>query len=265
MIEPVQLIKRLVMSVVLLTVAGYAIYFAPNWFFLLILEGFILIAMWEYFDLAEKTGLVINRYLGLVFAGLLPLAYYTAAESLIIVIAILTIFIFNFHRRLRDQALANTAITLFGILYVAWALSFMAKIKWLDHGAEWITYTILVVKMGDAGAYFVGKQFGRNKFAAHISPNKSVEGAVGGFAVSVLLSLASRVYLHHVPLVYLLLLGVVVGILAQLGDLAESLIKRTVNVKDSGNWPGLGGMLDVLDSLLFATPAVYYFIQVFQS
>ena len=142
--------------------------------------------------------------------------------------------------------------------------SFLAKIKWLPNGSAWVFYTLAVVKLGDVGAYFIGKNYGKHKYAQHISPNKSMEGAVGGFIVSVVVSLASKFYVPQAPLSHLLVLGIIVGILGQLGDLVESLIKREVDLKDSGNWPGLGGMLDVLDSLFFACPCVYYYIQLFQ-
>ncbi len=265
MVERTQLVKRLSVSAVLSTIAIYAMFWAPNWVFVLILEGFVLLGLSEYFDIAEKKGYILNRSLGLIFGALFPLSYYVPAESLIFMVATLCIFIFNFNRRLKDQAIISTALTLFGLFYVAWFASFLAKIKWLPNGSAWVFYTLAVVKLGDAGAYFIGKSYGVHKYALHISPNKSVEGAIGGFVVSVTVSLGSKLYLPEVPISHLLALGIIVGILAQLGDLAESLIKREVNMKDSGKWPGLGGVLDVLDSLLFACPCVYYYIQLYQS
>ena len=265
MVEAKQLTKRLISSAVLLALSLYAIFGVPKWAFILLLEVFIWMGLSEYFDIAEKKGFVLNRYLGLVFASLFPLSYYVPAESAVFLVAVLCIFTFNFHRRLKDQALVSTALTIFGLIYVAWFLSFLAKIKWLDGGSFWVMYVIVVVKLGDSGAYFIGKSYGRHKYAVHISPNKSVEGAVGGFLVTVLASVLSKSYLPSVPFFHLFWLGVVVGILAQLGDLAESLIKREVGIKDSGHWPGLGGALDVLDSLLFVLPCVYYYLQVFQS
>ena len=134
----------------------------------------------------------------------------------------------------------STAVTLFGIVYACWFFLHLLKIKTLPHGEFWIFYTILVVKGGDAGAYFVGRKFGKAKLIEHISPNKSIEGAVGGFLTTLILSLCAKIYLPHVPLSHLLVLGIVAGVLSQLGDLAESLIKRDVGVKESGRIPGLG-------------------------
>ncbi|MBI3998984.1 MAG: phosphatidate cytidylyltransferase, partial [Candidatus Omnitrophica bacterium] len=174
----------------------------------------------------------------------------------------LAFFIFYFRPQLKEHALINTALSLFGLVYVAWFFSFLAKIRVLEHGALWVFYVILIIKAGDAGAYFIGKKFGSHKYIIHISPNKSVEGSIAGFVVTFLLSLLSKLYLKDIPLSHLAILGIVLGVLGQLGDLAESLLKRDAGVKDSGNIPGLGGVLDVLDSLLLAIPVTYYYLTV---
>ena len=257
------LAKRLFTSAILIAVAYYAIFLAPHWLFFLVIEAFVLLGLNEFLSLTEKKGIVINRGLGLFFGGLLPLSYYYPAEPLIFVTALLSIFIFNFHRRLRDQALVSTAVTTFGLIYVAWFFSFLMKMRYLPNGAHWVFYTIFIVKIGDAAAYFIGKAFGRMKLIEHISPQKSVEGAIAGFLATVLASVAYKVFLPHVDMLHLLVIGIAVGFLSGLGDLAESLIKRDVGVKDSGSLPGLGGMLDVLDSLLFSIPFVYYYITAF--
>ena len=184
--EKNQLAKRLLVSAVIVATALYSIFLAPPWFFFLVVEAFVLLGLDEFLTLAEKKGIVINRGLGLFFGALLPLSYYFPAESLIFVTACLTLFIFNFHRRLRDQALVSTAVTTFGLVYVAWFFSFLMKIRYLPNGAKWAFYTILIVKLGDAAAYFVGKAFGRMKLVEHISPSKSVEGALAGFFTTVL-------------------------------------------------------------------------------
>jgi len=127
----------------------------------------------------------------------------------------------------------------------------------------WVLYLVLLIKTGDAGAYFIGTKFGKTKLFESVSPNKSWEGAWGGFVTTVLLSLISSVYLRDVSFLHLLILGTVLGVIAQLGDLIESLMKRNVGVKDSGEVPGLGGILDVLDSLIFTTPFLYFYITFF--
>ena len=258
-----QLAKRLLSSFIFVSLALYTIFWAPALFFFLVIEGFVLLGLNEFLTLAERKEIVINRALGLFFGALLPLSYYFPSDSLIFVMACLSLFIFNFHRRLREQALISTAVTTFGLVYVAWFFSFLMKLRYLPNGAKWVFYTILIVKLGDAAAYFIGKAFGRIKLVEHISPKKSIEGATAGFLTTVLASLTSKTYLSHVDWPHLWVMGIAVGLLSGLGDLAESLIKRDVGVKDSGNIPGLGGMLDILDSLLLAIPFVYYYITSF--
>lgn len=259
------LAKRLLLSAVLVPFGFYTVLWAPGWFYLLVLEIFLLMGLWEYFNIAEKKGFVINRFLGMMFAVLLPLSYEVPAESVILMTAVLCIFLFNFNRRYKDQALISTALTLFGLIYVGWFMSYLAKLKYLPNGSIWVCYVILIVKMGDAGAYFIGRKYGAHKYALHISPNKSIEGAVGGFLATLFWSLVYKVFMPEVPLIHFFWLGIVVGVLSQLGDLAESLIKREVGMKDSGSWPGLGGVLDVFDSLLLTVPCVYYYVLMFQS
>ena len=259
-IEPKQLAKRLTWSAVFGTISIYAIFFAPTWLFLLVVEAFIVLGLREYFALVERKGFFINRYLGLTFAVLLPLPYYFAGDVMILSVAVLCLFIFNFHRKLKEDASVSTALTTFGLIYVAWFFSFMTKIRMLNDGPWWIFYLILIIKAGDAAAYFVGKAFGTHKLIAHISPNKSQEGAVAGFLATVALSFGSKIYLVHTPISHLIILGVVFGILSPLGDLAESLLKRDVGIKDSGRIPGLGGVLDIMDSLLLTVPVLYYYL-----
>ena len=183
-----------------------------------------------------------------------------SAESGVLVTACLSIFVFHFFKKEKDQALLSVAMTIFGIVYVPLFFSHLLLMKNLPAGDSWIFYTILLVKGGDAGAYFIGKKYGKTKLIEYVSPNKSVEGSIACIVTSILLSVISKLYLPQASLGNLLVLGIGLGVLSQLGDLAESLIKREAGVKDSGNIPGLGGILDVLDSLILTMPFVYYYI-----
>lgn len=260
-----QLTRRLIWSAILIALASYTIFFAHYWFFVFIVEAFVLLGLLEYFRLAERKGFVINRYLGLFFGFLIPLSLRFSAEAVVFTIAVLSLCIYNFNKDLKDQAMINTALTLFGLVYVAWFFSFLIKIWSYFDGSLWVFYLILIVKMGDAAAYFVGKKFGTHKYIVHISPNKSVEGAIAGFLGTFIVSLLSKFYLSYIPLLHLAVLGIIFGVLSQLGDLSESLFKRDAGVKDSGQIPGLGGVLDVMDSLLFCIPVMYYYLASFNS
>ena len=264
MSEGRQLQTRLIWSAILIAIAAYTIFASPAWFFLGVVEIFIVLGLLEYFNLAQQKGFFINRYLGLTFGILLPLHFYLPGEAITLAVAVLCLFVFNFKRQFREHAIISTALTLFGLVYVAWFFSFLTKIRTLEYGARWVFYIIFIIKLGDATAYFIGKRFGTHKYVVHISPNKSVEGAVAGFLVTFAASLFSKFYLFHIPLVHLAVLGIVLGILGQLGDLAESLLKRDAGLKDSGSIPGLGGVLDVIDSLLFTIPVAYYYLTAIQ-
>lgn len=255
-----QLTKRLIWSSVFIAVAAYTIFFSPIWFFLIVVEAFIVLAMSEYFDLLSIKKLSANRYLGFLFGVLFPLASLISGEPLVILGALLCLLLFNLRNQILGEVLINTSVTLFGILYIGWLFSFFMKLRLIEHGPLWVAYVILVTKLGDAGAYFVGSRIGRRKLAPHISPSKTVEGAIGGFIVSVAASVLSSLYLPGVSLLHLLILGVFLGALSQLGDLVESLLKRDIGVKDSGRIPALGGVLDVIDSILFCVPFVYYYV-----
>ncbi len=255
--------ERFKVGLLLVASSVFGIFFAPVWVFVGIVEAFTLGGLAEYFAMAERKGVRVNKTLGLFYGALLPPAAYLPGEPLILVIALLSLFVYNFHRNLKEQALLSSAVTLFGIVYVAWTFSFLVRIRELPNGALWVFFTVFVTKMGDTAAFFVGRAFGRHKIMEHISPRKSVEGAVASFVASVISAVALKAVLHAPPVAHLLALGVLIGILGQLGDLAESLIKRDTGVKDSGALPGLGGVLDVIDSLLFTTPVVYAYATTF--
>jgi len=256
-----QLVRRVAVSSVFIAVACAAIFFLPQWFFFLVVEGFILIGLNEFFSLAEQKGLIIHRGVGLFFGALLPFTSYFSLQPTVPLMACVALFIFLFNRRSPDRTITSVAVSVFGIVYVAWFFAYLLKIKILPEGAWWVFYTLLIVKGGDAAAYFVGKKFGRTKLLEHVSPKKSIEGALAQMIATISFSLLSVFYLHA-PLLHLFILGTMVGLLALLGDLAESLIKRDAGAKDSGKIPGLGGMLDIMDSLLFTVPFVYFYLTV---
>ena len=119
---------------------------------------------------------------------------------------------------------------------------------------------LLITKLGDIGAYLIGSSFGKHPLIPRISPKKTIEGAFGGLLFSVLGALASRIFLGF-DYLHLILIGLGLGILGQLGDLSESLLKRDCGIKDSGSiFPGMGGVLDEIDSLLFAGPVFYFYL-----
>lgn len=167
----------------------------------------------------------------------------------------------------RDTRFQSWVWTLTGILYLGWTLGHYVALRQLDHGRELVILAMFTTFACDTLAFFVGRAWGRHHMAPAISPHKTWEGAIGGFVGAVAAALALRSLLSlgdwSLPLNYVEAIGVgcLIGVVAQLGDLLESLLKRRAGVKDSGNMiPGHGGVLDRIDSLVFTGVIVYYFV-----
>ena len=265
------LIKRTTTSILIIALVGLITFYFPNWVFSLLASAMIGVALKEFFNLVEKKQIFVYKYFGIIVGMLVPVIIYFQSggegyftlEPFFIVIACLFIFVLQFTRRDSSQALTSIAVTLFGLLYIAWFFSFFIKLKFLPNGTLLVAFLILVTKMGDVGAYLIGNAIGKHNLIPRISPHKTVEGTIGGLLFSLMSAIASKAFLPAFPYGHLITLGILLGILAQVGDLAESLIKRDCNVKDSGkNLSGFGGILDLIDSLIFTTPIFYFYVVV---
>ena len=167
-------------------------------------------------------------------------------------------------RRQKEGAFTSWVWTIAGILYIGWLLSHLVALRGLDDGRNWVFFVLFVTWVSDTTAFLIGRRFGRHKLAPTISPGKTWQGAIGGICGAIVMSmLFSTPTPFQLPLVYwqAILLGIVVSILGQVGDLVESLFKRNMGVKDSGGLiPGHGGFLDRIDSVVFAGVVVYYYV-----
>ena len=190
------------------------------------------------------------------FAGN-PLFPLMALTFLVLAFCLIALF------RLKEirQAAGDAALILTGFLYVPLLLSHLVMIRMLPHGVSWLFLIMVIVMTGDSAAFYVGSSFGKTKLYPAVSPKKSVEGSLGGLAGSVIGALLARVlFFPELTVVDCIATALLLGVLGQLGDLFESLIKRSCGVKDSGViFPGHGGILDRLDSILFAAPAAFYY------
>lgn len=176
-------------------------------------------------------------------------------------------FIISFLIRLKtgtelENALDELGFLVFGVTYVAFFTSYLVHIMGADNGPLWLLLLFTITWGGDTAAYYTGMNLGRRKLYPEISPKKSVEGFLGGFAGGMLASLLFKALFFAVPSLFdSLLIAAGIGIIGPLGDLCESMLKRSSGVKDSGGViPGHGGILDRLDSVLFSAPFLYYFI-----
>jgi phosphatidate cytidylyltransferase len=220
----------------------------------------------------------ISFALSIVFliAAMFP-SYRLSIIEISLGVSLLVSFSWLFFRKRLDGTMVDWALTMAISLYLGWPTSFMLILRGytpatfqgsgavtLPTGVWWLLVILLGVWGFDAAAFFSGRYFGRHKLAPEISPGKTWEGVAGGLVLSIIASLVLTVVPLHVPWYFAILLGVLIGMAATLGDLAESLIKRQTHVKDSGQiMPGHGGMLDRIDSLLFAVIVVYIFAQFF--
>jgi len=271
MVDRASLTKRVINSFLIVTLVGLVIFLFPNWIFSLLASFMVAIALFEFVNMAEKKGVFVYKYFTIIVGSLIPVMVYFqmgtegyfTLEPFLIVITCLFLFVLQFTRRDASNAITSIAVTMFGLLYIAWFFSFFVKLKFLPYGSLLVAFLILVTKMGDVGAYFIGNAFGKHRLIPRISPNKTVEGTIGGLVASVVAALLSKLYLPGFHYLHLMALGILLGILAQVGDLAESVLKRDCEIKDSGtNLSGFGGMLDLIDSLLFTAPIFYFYIVV---
>lgn len=257
-----------------------------EWSTAVIIAVAVVIALRELFAILRHGGFAPRVTLGTAIAlALTGAAYaqpYTDVELgfAVIVLSTTTALIAEVLRRQRQDSLVNWGLTFAGAYYISGLLSsylLMRRLNtplsedgWLAFfqipaGTSWIFFTLAITWLNDTGAFFAGQRFGRTKLAPILSPKKSWEGFAGGMAASVATALLG------VPLLGLpielwqgALLGVVGAICGPLGDLAESMIKRQIGIKDSGHLiPGHGGMLDRIDSMLFTGPLMYYVILLF--
>jgi phosphatidate cytidylyltransferase len=260
------LVKRIASSAVLIGICAAALVLRPV--FAATVLAVTILGLYEFFTMLEKKGISIFKYFGIGMGTVIPasiLFHFELTkgwELLFIVVAFLFLIIMQFKRRENHGAVVGISTTIFGILYIAWFFSFLIKIRLLPGGAGLVTAVLLITKSGDIGAYLIGSSFGRTPLIPRISPKKSVEGSVGGLLFSVVGALLSKPLMPETfSFFHLALIGVCMGILAQLGDLSESLMKRDCGIKDSAALiPGFGGILDLIDSLLFTAPVFYFYM-----
>jgi len=254
-------------------------YFRP--FYTLITAGIIGSAVWEYYQIAKNKGFQPLETIGIVSVVAYVFAVFLTTQNhalrflpeIILWLTLLVIFMNYFV--CGPHPFVNTAVTLFAIGYLAIPLATLINITYFfpadstQDGRFWLLYLIAVTKMTDTGAFFVGKAWGKHKLSPYISPGKTWEGAIGGFATALFIGFLFYLIFntfYEVPpfdlnLFRCLWLAGIISVIAQFSDLAESLLKRDVGIKDSNQLPGLGGMLDIVDSLVFTAPLMYIYLK----
>jgi phosphatidate cytidylyltransferase len=287
-------LSRLFSSVVLWSVVMGTIFCGYEPGFFVLVSGLGLLGLWEFYSMLEHAKLPNFKMIGMACGTLLSVGsfyYFSKAglgrgggdfpkssydfEVATLVTFMLVVFTRQLFQKTRDPLPVETmAFTVFGLLYVPWLFSFLTKIVYLiprdAHGhvmGHWyVLYLCVVTKFSDMGAYVTGSLIGRHLLIPHISPKKTWEGFFGALAFSTggsfLLRWLIPAQLGYITSYDALVLGVGLGFAAIIGDLAESIVKRSADAKDSGHLlPGIGGTLDLIDSILFTAPILFFYLR----
>lgn len=251
--------ERVLSALILLPPVLLATYLGGVWFYALVVIV-VLLASYEFVQMSTRGGYHPSWVLTFVVVILFLVQGRYPSLRLIqpaLAGAVILSFIWQIFRTETERSLVDWALTLAGGLYIGWLGANLVSLRDLPNGFNWTMWMFLVTWTNDSGAYLVGRAFGRHLFSPRISPYKTWEGSIGGWTAGASMSLLLTPWLG-IPVWHALLVGFVMAVLGSLGDLAVSFLKRRVGVKDSGALiPGHGGMLDRVDSLLFATVVAF--------
>jgi phosphatidate cytidylyltransferase len=257
------LARRLLSTLILLPLFIWMVIDGPLWLFgaIMVLAGAL--GQWEFTGMFERAGIRTFRWLGLVGGTVLTASFaLPVSERVTFTVVLLLVFGAGLLGRGADHpAWEPMAVTLLGICYVNWLLGYTFWLRDLESGVDWVLLLVSVTWLGETAAYLVGSTLGRHRLAPSISPRKTVEGALAQLAASVLAALGARAWFFPaLSLESAIVVGLLLGVTGQVGDLVESAIKRSVGTKDTGRLiPGHGGVLDRVDSLLVNTPVLFYY------
>ena len=279
-------IFRFASTITLWSVALLIIFSGYELAFFALIAAFGLLTLWEFYGMLDHKGLPNFKITAMVSGAIMLFGsfhYFSTVgpaqsydfEMTVLLGFLLTVFTRQMFESLRDDApLRTMAYTLFGLLYVLWLFNFIMKIVFVVPrsttgavmGQFYVLYLIAITKFSDMGAYLTGSLIGRHQMIPHISPKKTWEGFGGALLFSLLASWSLfKLMPNQLALLnwtHATALGLLLGFAAVIGDLAESIIKRSTGVKDSGNFlPGIGGALDLVDSLLFTAPLLFFYLR----
>ncbi len=258
------LAQRVLSAVVGIPILVALVAWGPLWLFMAVVLLFTTGAQLELYRMFAAAGVEADRGAGLVLGALVVLAFGAERPVLLplaLSLAVIVAVALGLRRDAGSEgAWAGVTLTLLGVCYCAWLLGHAIWVRALPDGRALTFFVLAVTWSGETAAYFAGRRFGRRPLAPRLSPGKTVEGGVAQLIASVVVALASAPLVPLLP-VEAAALGMLLGVVGQVGDLSESFLKRSAGAKDAGHLiPGHGGLLDRLDSLLFNVPALYYWL-----
>ncbi len=257
---------RVIPGVLMVVLWLLLLFLAPPWFFWLVITAGAVIALNEYFRMINIFPGSGTRLIALLI-GCLPVVLACRGSSTAVLcggyLALLgsVLLVLKLYARLDDGLSLLTRLG-FGVVYIALCSAYLVLIRYLPDGASWLLLLTVITAGSDTGAYYAGRAFGRKKLCPYISPGKTVNGALGGGFVALILAVVvAALLLPDANLMRVALAAVVLSGIGIAGDLTESIIKRGTGVKDSGTLlGGHGGLLDRIDSLLLTAPLLYSLI-----
>jgi phosphatidate cytidylyltransferase len=274
--------KRILTAAILIPMIVAAIWFGPTWLIAIVSAAVAVLALWEFFSVAEHQGFHAYRlWTSLAAVGIIGQQFYASRLASIVNLGDILIraprlnlemVLFAFvlgvavisigTSRPMSEVLPAISVSAAGLLFIVLPFSAIVRLHGVDTlGPMLLLFTLVIVWVGDSVAYFVGRSIGRWKLAPEVSPNKTWEGAIANF-LGALLVAAIFGYWSRIPPVHMLIMAGLGSVAGQAGDLFESAWKRSASVKDSGSiLPGHGGMLDRIDALILAAPAVWYYFE----
>jgi phosphatidate cytidylyltransferase len=263
-------LNRWLTGIIAVPVLVFLIGFGPRWLFYILLCAAALVSLWEYFRITDPGLSPFIKWINSALVLVLFVAVYMRQALLLPGIMVLWAFfpmaleVFTFSAEKEKGTAMSSRTALLGPVYTALPLALLLFIDMRPQGHLWIFFLLTVVFSCDTGAFYFGRSFGRHKLHKRVSPGKTWEGAAGGLLSSLLAAMLFLKFIDIHPFnVSLVLLVISISIASQIGDLAESVLKRNQGVKDSGNiLPGHGGILDRIDGLLFAIPVLFFYLNV---
>jgi len=265
--------KRVLSAIVGIPILIFTVYYGGIPFFLSV-ALLVFLGLQEFYQFIKNKGINLPKVIfitnGMIF---ICLSFFNIHGGPVfdcfLLYILISIFLTQIFYNEQKNALTNTSVTFLGIVYIGWLATHLIYLRNMNDGFFYLILVLLVTWANDTGAYFVGINLGKHKLCPKISPNKTIEGAIGGLISSLLAIFLIGWWINKILpnftfiLPHLIGLGFIISLAAQFGDLVESLFKRDAGIKDSSNLiPGHGGILDRFDSLLFTVPVVYYYLQI---